>query len=90
MDAVQLTFTIETAFAHVACPSRLGEIKRRGPVTGKEWLISPRGCWIDADDAAELVQIIEDVWCFRIEGWLKMHTVYYLDPTREQLALRPD
>lgn len=81
--------SISDDWAFVGCPSRLGHIKKVGPLTGKEWLITPGGVWIDADDAAELVEAIEKVWCFRLNGYLDMHTVLYLCPSIDQLAKRP-
>ena len=77
-------------WAFVGCPARLGHITRRGPITGQNWVITPLGVWIDAQDAAELVEIIEKVWCFRSESYLDLHTVLYLVPSTHQLATKPE
>ena len=76
-------------WAFVGCPAKLGHIVKTGPITGKPWEITPRGVWIDADDAAELTDIIEDIWCFRINGYLPTHTVFYLNADMDQVAQRP-
>lgn len=73
----------------MGCPARLGQVVKKGPVTGTVWTIPPRGTWIDADDAAELTEIIEDVWCFRVNCYLPMHTVLYLNPDFEQMRQKP-
>jgi len=76
-------------FSFVACPTRLGQIVKTGPVTGERWAITPQGVWIDADDAAELVDVIEDIWCFRANRYLPMQTVFYMTPDANQMARRP-
>lgn len=77
-------------WSFVGCPSRLGSIKKVGPVTGSEWSIKPTGEWIDANDAAELVEIIEPVWCFRANGFIQVKTVFYLNPDIDQMTRRPN
>lgn len=81
---------LDGTFSFVACPTRLGSITRTGPVTGKKWGITPSGVWIDADDAAELVEIVEDIWCFRTNGYIPTHAVFYASPTVDDLARKPN
>ena len=69
----------------VGCPSRLGSVKKVGPVTDQVWYIRPGGAWIDADDAEILTDIKEDVWCFRTESYININTVFYLNPSEDQV-----
>lgn len=76
---------IRNGKAFVGCPSRLGTVKKDGPVTGKKLVISIQGNWINEEDADELTANKEDVWCFRENGLIKIYTVFYLNPSEAQL-----
>lgn len=48
-------------------------------------MITPFGAWIDARDADILVDIKEDVWCFRTRSFISIHTVMYLNPNADEV-----
>ena len=70
---------------YVACATRLGSIKRTGPVTNKQYIITFNGVWIDNEDAEELVGVEEDVWCFRQKGYIRIVTVFNMDPSEVEI-----
>ena len=72
-------------WSFVACPTRLGSIVRTGPVTEKQWGIVATGTWIDADDALALSQIYEEVYCVRVNDYITMRTVFFLEPSETQI-----
>ena len=74
-----------TLYSFVGCLSRLGNVTRVGPVTGQNWPITPRGSWVEAQDAEELVNRKEPVWCFREQKYILMQAIMYLDPTADQI-----
>lgn len=74
--------------AFVGCLSRLGEVNRRGPVTGEMCHIIPTGSWIDEDDAAVLCDTQEEIFCFRVNGIIKTFVVFYLVPDERQYKER--
>lgn len=69
----------------VGCPTRLGTVKKKGPVTGQPVIVPVTGAWIDADDAEELVDIKEDVWCWRENRYININTIFYLNPSEDQV-----
>lgn len=70
----------------VGCPSRLGCITRAGPVTGIQYTIPATGVWIDAEDALAFSEIIEDIYCWRVNCTIPTHPVFYLNPNANQVA----
>jgi len=70
--------------AFVACLSKLGSYKTKGPETGEILTISSSGTWIDAGDAAALVKITITVCCTK-GGNSKVHPVFYARPTADQM-----
>lgn len=70
----------------VACHSRLGQIRRKGPVTGKEYLISPRGEWVDVEDAEEMVGNIEKFWCFKQNRYIEVIGIFNMEPAQNRLV----
>lgn len=76
-------------YAFVGCPSRFGSVVKKGPITGIKWNIPCRGTWIDAEDAEILTEIVEEVWCFRSESFIKINSVLYLNPTQDDMLRRP-
>lgn len=73
---------------YVACPTRLGTKKTAGPVTGKVYLITFRGTWIDEADAEELVGLVEEIWCFRQERYIELVTIFNMDPPEREVRLK--
>ena len=77
---------IVNGHAFVVCHSRLGSVKKTGPVTGNGYDIGQYGVWINEEDAEILVEELDTIWCFKSQGFIEIHSVVYLDPTREQIA----
>lgn len=69
---------IQDGKAHVVCPTRVGKVIKRGPITGKEHIITIAGAWIDAEDAEILTEMEDEVFCFRTRKNVKIRTVLYL------------
>lgn len=80
--------TIMGNLAFVGCSSRLGTVTRPGPVTGELLTITVLGRWIDEQDAEILCESREGVWCFRTQNLIDIHTIFYLDPSKEQIKRR--
>lgn len=76
-------------FWFVGCPARLGQIKKIGPVSGCEYVISPRGIWVQIEDAEIMLEETQQIWCFRQNGWLTIHPVILLSPTIDNMAEKP-
>lgn len=76
-------------WAFVGCSRRLGSVTKRGPISGKNWVIPMTGTWIDWEDADVLTQMEEEVWCFRSNSYIKINPIFYLRPTADDVERRP-
>lgn len=62
----------------VACNARWGNVTKRG------YEITPRGNWIDEDDADEIVEEVDEVYCFRLRQTISRNLVFYVTPNLAQ------
>jgi len=69
----------------VGCPTRLGTVKKIGPATGEKVIVPTTGAWIDEWDAEELTANKEEVWCFRENRFIQIYTIFYLNPSQDQV-----
>lgn len=75
----------------VATDSQTGNKIIKGPITGKDWLITPQGSWIadefERDDRVLNVDVFR--YCFKERSMVKTK-IFILTPSWEQLESMPE
>lgn len=77
-------------YIFVATDSQTGSKIIKGPITGKDWLVTPQGNWIlDEFERDERVLKLEvERYCFRLRSMIKTK-IYLTTPSFDQMELMP-
>ena len=77
-------------YIFVATNSRTGNKILKGPITGKEWLVTPQGSWIADEFERDDKSLKQEIrrYCFRTRQMV-MEKISLINPSYDQMELMP-
>ena len=77
-------------YIFVATESIAGSKVIKGPVTNKDWLVTPQGNWIldEFDRTDKYLNLDLTRWCSRVQKFVETK-IFLIDPSYEQMMSMP-
>lgn len=77
-------------YIFVATESIAGSKVIKGPVTNKDWLVTPQGNWIldEFDRTDKYLNLDLTRWCSRVQQFVETK-IFLIDPSYEQMMSMP-
>ena len=77
-------------YVFIGSLGRLGTQSSKGKVTGKSYIITPTGTWVNDKDAEGLLEETKSIYCTRKQGVITVKRFALMRPDAKQMKLKPE